>query len=380
MRTHTHRVQFLDFMRGFAVIVMVMGHSIDSVLGMEARSTDAFRIYDAIRGFTAPLFLFISGFAFYIVTAKRWNGYVEFGRPLSARVGKMVLLLGLGYALHFPFFSLNKILHDTTQQEFAQMLQVDVLHCLAVSILLVQALVLIGRTPRGFFMVGSAALVLTVFLGPFLWSADLSPIVGPVVAPYLNQSQPSIFPLFPFGAYLLAGALAGWLYVEATRNGRVVIFAQRIMVLALAAALSGFLADFLPFTAYPFYDEWRGGPAMFLIRLSVVLLVTTGFFFLRRIPPIVARNLVTLGQASLFVYVLHLVVVYGSAANAGLMQLVGQRLLVSGALAVAVGVLFTMLLVVHAWRYVKAEHGPRWRMLQAGLTSMLIYFFLTKPY
>jgi peptidoglycan/LPS O-acetylase OafA/YrhL len=152
------------------------------------------------------------------------------------------------------------------------------------------------------------------------------------------------------------------------------------MIVALLAALSGFLADFLPFTPYPSYDEWRGGPAMFLIRLSVVLLVTTGFFSLRRIPPVVARNLVTLGQASLFVYVLHLVVVYGSAANEGLMQLVGQRLLVSGALAVAVGVLFAMLLIVHTRRYVKEAHGPRWRMLQAGLASMLIYFFLTKPY
>jgi surface polysaccharide O-acyltransferase-like enzyme len=379
-RTNTQRVQFIDFMRGFAVIVMVMGHSIDSVLGMEARATDAFRIYDAIRGFTAPLFLFISGLANYIVTTRRWDDYVSFGKPMRARIQKMLLLLGLGYALHFPFFSLNKILHHTTQQEVAQMLQVDVLHCLAVSVIILQALFLIGRTHRGFFVVGTGFTLAAVFLGPFLWGGDLAPVVGPVVAPYLNQFQASIFPVFPFGGYVFAGALAGWLYVEATRGGHVIVFAQRVMLITLAAAMLGMLADFLPFTPYPAYDAWRGGPAMFMIRLSVVLLVTAGFFFLRNLPVVVSRNLVTLGQASLVVYVVHLVLVYGSAANDGLMQLIGQRLWVTGALAVAVGVLLTMVLLVHAWRYVKREHGTRWRMLQAGLASILIYFFLTKPY
>jgi acyltransferase len=257
---------------------------------------------------------------------------------------------------------------------------VDVLHCLAVSMLILQALVMIVRTERGFLIAGTGLTLSTVLLGPFLWSVDLEPVVGPIVAPYLNQFQLSIFPVFPFGAYLFAGALAGWLYVEATRNGNAVAFAKRIMLITLAAAVIGFGVDLLPIDLYPTYDAWRTGPAMFLIRLSVVLLVTTGFFFLRRPPPLVARNLVTLGQASLLVYVVHLIVVYGSAANEGLMQIVGQRLWVSGALVVAFSVLLSMLLVVHAWRYIKAEHAGRWRMFQAGLTSILLYFFLTKPY
>ncbi|HSQ76692.1 MAG TPA: heparan-alpha-glucosaminide N-acetyltransferase domain-containing protein, partial [Bacteroidota bacterium] len=108
----TQRVQSLDFMRGFAVIVMVIGHSIDSVLSPAARTTDLFRVYDGLRGFTAPLFLFISGFAFSVVVLKRWDAYVAFGAPARRRLTKMIMLLGLGYALHFPFFSLNKLLHD----------------------------------------------------------------------------------------------------------------------------------------------------------------------------------------------------------------------------------------------------------------------------
>ena len=78
--TTTQRVQSLDFMRGFAVVVMVMGHSIDAVLSPDARDTEAFRVYDALRGFTAPLFLFISGFAFAVVPDARWDAFVAFGR------------------------------------------------------------------------------------------------------------------------------------------------------------------------------------------------------------------------------------------------------------------------------------------------------------
>ncbi|HEX9657236.1 MAG TPA: heparan-alpha-glucosaminide N-acetyltransferase domain-containing protein, partial [Bacteroidota bacterium] len=93
------RIEFLDFMRGFAVMVMVIGHSVDSVLSAEARTTDFFGIYDFIRGFTAPLFLFVAGFSFLVATEKRWNEYQSFTHPLRKRLRKMLLLLVIGYAL-----------------------------------------------------------------------------------------------------------------------------------------------------------------------------------------------------------------------------------------------------------------------------------------
>jgi hypothetical protein len=189
MHQSRERVQSLDFLRGFAVVVMVLGHSIDAVLSTDVRATEVFRIYDALRGFTAPLFLFISGFAFAVVTGRRWEVFAAFGSPARKRVGKMAGLLVLGYMLHFPFFSLNKLLHNTRPEEYAMMFQVDILHCLAVSIIMLQLLVVITRTPERFLRVTAAAGTLIVLLSPLIWLLDLRGALPPAIAPSVPFSR-----------------------------------------------------------------------------------------------------------------------------------------------------------------------------------------------
>jgi acyltransferase len=63
MQQTSQRVEFLDLLRGIAVVIMVMGHSIDAVLSAAVRSSELFRAYNSLRGFTAPIFLFIAGFS-----------------------------------------------------------------------------------------------------------------------------------------------------------------------------------------------------------------------------------------------------------------------------------------------------------------------------
>jgi fucose 4-O-acetylase-like acetyltransferase len=367
-------------MRGFAVVVMVLGHSIDAVLGPDARATEVFRIYDALRGFTAPLFLFISGYAFAVVTAPRWGEFAAFAAPARKRVGKMAGLLVLGYALHFPFFSLNKLLYNTRPEEYAMMFQVDILHCLAVSIIMLQLLVVLTRTRERFLLVTAAAGTLIVLLSPLIWLLDLRDMVPAIIAPYLSQQQPSLFPLFPFSAYLFAGAVTGLLYMKARSAGRESAFFRRVAHLSALAVATGLVCDLLPLRVYPAHDFWKTGPDFFAIRLGAILMMTTAFFAVRRLPPAVGKHLVVLGKASLLVYAVHLVLVYGSAANDGLMQIIGQRLDPFSTLCVAAGVLLLMLTSVHAWNAVRERHDPHWRVLQAGFTSTLLYFFLTRPY
>jgi hypothetical protein len=94
----------------------------------------------------------------------------------------------------------------------------------------------------------------------------------------------------------------------------------------------------------------------------------------------VAENLAALGQSSLIVYTVHLVLVYGSVVNPGLMQIIGQRLDTAGAVVVALGVLTLMVTVVHVWKTLREVHYYPLRLTQAGFTTTLLYFFLTKPF
>jgi uncharacterized membrane protein len=377
---NTQRIHFLDIMRGVAVVVMVIGHSVDSVLSVDARTTEAFRLYDAVRGFTAPIFLFVAGFAFTVVTERRWTDYRSPSRLLRSRFLKVLLLLAVGYALHLPFFSMNKLIRGTRPEEYALLFQVDVLHCVAVSILLLQGIVFLTRTPTLFGRTVAVVAGALTLATPFVWSVDLGPIISPVFSPYFNQAQPSIFPIFPYAGFMLSGAVMGHYFLVARQKSQERAFFVGVLKLAVIAAVCGVVFDLLPLALYPPHDYWKASPNFFLLRLSAVLVVTTAFFFLRKLPSALENPVLALGQASLMVYATHLVLVYGSAVNLGLMQVIGKTLPYYAAAGVGIVVLVAMVLLTHLWEYLRTHHAWHSRFVQAGFAGTIAYYFFTNPW
>jgi surface polysaccharide O-acyltransferase-like enzyme len=374
------RVHFLDLLRGCAVIVMVLGHSVDAVLTTGVRSTELFRFYDSLRGFTAPMFLTISGFAFSVATLKRWDEYRRWSAPLRARLIRAGLLLLLGYTLHVPFFSFTKLLHGTTAAGYAQLFQVDVLQCMAVTLTALHLLVFLIPSPAAF---GRYVLVLAtaiVLATPFVWSVDCGSFLSPQLSPYLNTQQASIFPLFPYAAYLLVGTVTGLHFVQARAVGGEERLFGRVMLGAIAGIVASIALDRLGLDPYPPHDFWKTSPYLFLLRTGVILSVMSLLFSLRTVPSSVAAAMGALGQGSLLVYVTHLVLVYGSSMNDGLLQRIGQTLPAPAAAAVALGVLALMILLVRVWRYLRRAYALPSRLVQAGLASTLLYLFFTNPY
>ena len=375
-----NRILFLDFMRGFAIIFMVMGHSIDSVLSRELRAAQGFILYDAIRGFTAPIFLFVSGYAYIVATEKKWSEFRTFGKPVMKRLWKVALLFVIGYALHFPFFSFEKLLTNTKPEEYAQFFQADVLHCVGASLLILQVLMFLIPSKRVFALTVAGFVASIVLSAPLIWRIDFAPIVTPFFSPYFNQTQLSIFPMFPFAAFLFTGVVAGHFYLEAKHKGSEDAFVKTFLVLALVVVALGIDFDLVPFNLYPEYDYWKTSPNWFLVRVGIVAFICSAFYYVRRLPSVVEKNLIVLGQASLLIYPIHLLIVYGSAANEGLMQKIGQTLAAHQAVLIGLIVLTSMLLLTYVWNYVRKNFRMPARLIQAGLASSLLYTFLTRPW
>jgi acyltransferase len=219
-----------------------------------------------------------------------------------------------------------------------------------------------------------------VLLAPVIWEVNFAPLISPVLSPYVNQQQLSIFPLFPFGAFLIAGAVTGHLFLTAREKGREPEFFDWVLASSVLAAAFGLFFDVLPVQIFPHHDFWKASPNFFIIRLGIVLMLTFAFAYVRRVPPLMTRQLVVLGQASLLVYVVHMVLVYGSAANNGLAQILGRNL--SSLQSVGLGslVLLTMILLVHTWNFVRRQHLIPARILQLALASSLLFLFFAKPY
>ncbi len=380
MNELSKRITQLDVMRGVAVVAMVLGHSIDAVLSPDVRAIEAFRLYDFARGFTAPVFLVLSGFAFAVSTERRWAEYIRPSVVVGKRLLKIALLVAIGYALHLPFFSLGKIMLNTTPDEYARFCQVDVLQCVAGGVLLLQLLTFLSRTPRRFALMAFLAGSLITFVTPLVWTTDFGAFLPRWLIPYLNQQQPSMFPLFPYAAYMLFGATTGHLYLRARSSGQEQIVLKAFLAAGAALFAVGLLIDQVPLQLYPSHDYWKASPSIILIRTGVVLLVTSAFFSMKRIHPIIADSAGLLGRSSFLVYAAHIPLVYGSSINAGLAQLIGRGAPVHATMALALGVLVSMLALAHLVAFLRRNHRLPFRFAQAGLACSLLYVFLTKPF
>src|SRR4051794_39570304 len=64
------RLAYIDWMRGLACLLMFQTHSYDAWLNPEARKTTFFMWSQLLGTFPAPLFLFLAGISFALVTDK----------------------------------------------------------------------------------------------------------------------------------------------------------------------------------------------------------------------------------------------------------------------------------------------------------------------
>jgi uncharacterized membrane protein len=312
------RIPALDAARALGVVAMVCGHTLDALLAPAARALPAVAAYWQYRGLTAPLFLTVSGWA----VATAIEASPARGRAIvAARAPRVLLLLGLGYALHWPAWAAHGILvgHRPT---WRHLLAFDALHCIALALLAVAALFAASasRAARVAALAGLAtALAAAAPLLPELRATGI-----PEIAWEQALRGTSSFPVVPWAAYFAAGAAIGVLARSAAPWALAAGAACAGAALVGAAHAAG-LTGLAPWS-----------PVLLVLRLGQVLLVLAA---LALVPPRLAAGAAPLGRASLFVYVLHVPVVYGWGTYAGLAQRLGPSLGVGAALAVALAVL-----------------------------------------
>src|ERR1035441_5825593 len=83
------RLAYIDWMRGLACLLMFQTHCYDSWLTPQARQSRFF-MYSQLGGtFPAPLFLFLAGMSFALVTEKLWRKDLP-----AAQIARTTILRG----------------------------------------------------------------------------------------------------------------------------------------------------------------------------------------------------------------------------------------------------------------------------------------------
>ncbi len=316
------RLAYLDVLRGVAVLIMVLAHVVDSWTRDADRYDDPYYVAIFIGGLGAPLFLFLAGVAqVMLANAKaRRAGDRHVGVQAMWRRGWEVFALALLFRVQSQLLGWGAL---------RNLLKVDILNVMGLSMVVAAALwrVSASRAVRiGLFALATAV---TACATPVIRELASLAMLPDSLEAYLRPAGGyASFTLFPWAGFLFAGGIVGEL-VDATRQGRVGVRLEAPLAVAgvLGIAL-GWWASLRP-SIYASSDFWTSSPAFFFIRLGLVTASVPATwaqcaFWLRdnRVASTVwqpgvavTRAVELLGRSSLFVYWIHVEMVYGVIAE-----------------------------------------------------------------
>jgi acyltransferase len=383
------RYRFLDLYRGVIVLLMLEGHVLRALLTEGAQRSAWFGYHELLHGVIGPGFLFGAGFAFAITTQRRWDLLTALTPAFFRRVGRMVLLVAIGYALHLPYFSIRKTLQMSNPQEWSAFLSFDVLQCIGLTLLALWLLLVILRSEKMLIRSVVVLLLLVVYVTPFFWSRDLGDHLSLLTSQAINGLRGSPYPLFPNAGFLLAGTVISWQFLRQAQAGNERAFIKSLSILGFSLVAAGLLIDQLPFRTYPAYDFWYTSPNFFWIRLGLLCLLMSGLWlFESRVRHREGADfwmphwLIILGVESFVVYVSHLILLYGWLINplANLRSWWGLHLALGPAVAAFAGLTLIMIPLSQGWHFLKKRHPVLMKGIYWYLGLTFAYYFLTNPY
>lgn len=311
MAEEKRRYHFIDQFRGWAVLFMVETHVVNAFLHYGLRASLAYRALDFFNGLIAPSFLFIAGFSFGLVAERKWDDFLKPGRAFVKQLLRCLQILLVGYLLHMPQFSLHRLQHSLKWGGKHIFWGVDVLHAIAVSLLLMLLFIPLWRRRERYFAFLAASGLAVSLLTPLLRSLPVETYLPWALSGYLKRLPFSQFPLFPWMGYAFLGAAVCRLWQEAKRNDR----EERFFRLLFLAGLS-LVAAFLVIALQPLVPVAMGAfnpakPLFFFLKLGLVAMLLSLLWRIERRngerPVLVTR----IGQESLPAYAFHIVVIFG---------------------------------------------------------------------
>jgi uncharacterized membrane protein len=348
------RLAYIDWLRGLACVLMFQTHCYDAWLGGAARSSK-FAIWSQLGGtFPAPLFLFLAGISFAIVTDKLREKGVSANEIAKKTIRRGAEILALGFLFRIQEFAIS-----LGWAPWSDLFRMDILNTIGASMMLMGVMCwTVSKSmnggagapalPRTITAALLAAAVISMF-SPLLWTTWRPSFLPWELETYINgvhnlgQPQAWLFPIFPWTAFAFAGLAFGFILMS--ERGRQLGW-RMFAAGALAGIILIYAAKFLDsrsLQVYPVFDFWHTSPEFFMIRLGLLLLLVFFAYGWCRwgLGQKGFSPLIQLGNTSLLVYWMHIEFVYGrfsilprraegiAGASKGLLTIVLMMLILS---------------------------------------------------
>ena len=356
---------------------MVETHVVNAYLPVGLRQGTFFFWLAFLNGLVAPSFLFASGFSLGLQGSRYWNDWLSFRAPFWRHLRRLGFIAMLGYFVHAQHLRLSQYLSSQDPDVWRRTLQVDILQCIVMSLIIVHLLILMVRT-RARLAYGAAVLVMCFSLAtPWIWALDFTGHLPLALALFLSPGGISLFPIFPWGAFLLAGTSASCFFLSAVKRDAVPQFMRRLAITGAGLICAGLLGRLVPFSLPGYQDFYQTSPLYVAVRLGCVLLLMSALWGIERSGSRFPRSVLTAGQESLLVYGLHLFVIFGLLRNRRLGQTLGLEAGYAGCFILSALLILLMLWAAQYWHAFKRQHPVLvWRAQAASVAALALVFLL----
>jgi uncharacterized membrane protein len=313
------RFAYIDWARGIAVLVMIEAHTVDAWTMPSARHGTGFRDAIMLGGFAAPLFLWLAGVGVVLsamATIRRGGSRKDAAEGICRRGLEIFILAFL--------FRLQGLI-VTPGAPLVSLFRVDILNIMGPGIVGAGLVVMLAASPAALAAAYAALATAFAMLTPIVRTMDGIERLPLWVQWYLRPAGDlTMFTTFPWAGFVFAGAAVGAILLiprdkisqpgGLMRNGRHRIHAG-LAVAGLVLVGLGFYTASLP-GIYRQSSFWTSSPTFFAIRVGVITMIFAALYAAEQIAGpfrIAFIALERFGRRSLFVYWIHVELVYGYA-------------------------------------------------------------------
>lgn len=377
------RLMFIDMARSIAILLMLEGHFIEIVFDDFRPMVDTFKmnqtsgnwlfdIWYFIKGFTAPMFFTVTGIVFVFLLI---NDQKFFDNPrVKKGLRRSVELLFWGYLLQLNLRNFDKYLAG----DFASWLfAYHVLQSIGVGI---AALLLIywlhktikfGSLAFYYFIAGTSVFI---FYPDFkaMQPGEYFPQNAPQIIQNVFKGPYSVFPIVPWMAFTLYGGMIGAIVKKHKENVKSYFFISLFIGVGLLLnALSYPICSQIDATVkyLKINNQLDFVTNAWLYSRFGQILLTLGVLILIEKHVKIKENLfLKVGQNTLSIYIIHVIILYGGIFGFGLNEVLGAKL--NGYLSVLGALIFIAFFVIMI-KY--------WESIENFWLSIKIKIGLAKP-
>ena len=372
-----NRALFIDMLKGLALIVMIEVHVVNSMLMPALKESWWFPTLNFINGLVAPSFSFASGMVFVLSLQKGVDQLRTFGKEFWRKLSRIGLIFFVGYSLHLPYYSLNKILSNQTQPNLESLFTVDILQIISTGLIVLFFARIFIKSEKRFYNFILILTAVILIISPLMWKIDFANYLPLFFANYFNKMHGSLFPVFPRWAFVFSGAYVAKYYLEAKQNNSEKTLTRKMIITGLLFYLISVVVMYVLFVKE--LANIIPNPFFFLERFGLILLSLGMFRVYLNNKENYSSLILDVSRESLLVYWVHLQLIYREIFwGKSLIDISQRNYNILQCLIVTLILIVLMLILAKVWSNLKSKYPAYSRWLTAAVIIIGTVIFIIR--